>query len=82
MFMKFENKNNGKSDKNSLTPPGSDQRRRVLFFGLVLIPLLAMWLFPLLNTTQADVIPFSLFLEQVEGRNVRDLQGTGGDNFR
>lgn len=58
-------------------PPGLDQRRRLMFFGIVLLPLLAMWLVPLLFTDRTDAIPFSVFLAQVDGGNVAFLRVQG-----
>ncbi|TVR71597.1 MAG: ATP-dependent metallopeptidase FtsH/Yme1/Tma family protein [Spirochaetaceae bacterium] len=58
-------------------PPGSDQRRRLMFFGVVLLPLLAMWLVPLLFPARTDSVPFSLFLEQVDRGNVAGVRVQG-----
>ncbi len=89
-FMTQNNRNSSDSgDKNDRAPgggqgnggpgfgPGIDPRKRLIFFGIVLIPLLLMWLIPLFTPDQEDAVPFSFFLEQLETGNVRsiDVQG-------
>lgn len=74
--MEHKNNNNNGTGPRFL-PPGPDQRRRLLFFGIILVPLLVMWIIPLFSDRQADTVPFSVFLEQADAGNVESIQVQG-----
>jgi cell division protease FtsH len=75
--MAKENENSKGNGDDRSPQLGPDQRRRMIFFGILLLPFVVMWAVTLYGAAGPDAVPFSFFREQLDRGNVAAVQIQG-----